>query len=223
MNERIKEIRENWEKYKGYNADDIPLLLSRIDEQDERIRELELTLEEYMNVERYHEKELARLKGELEKATNERDESNELLVLIGEAMGFDQDAHPDMLVETARRIKSLEDQLYNDRCEHCGAKISHYSHGCPLCGAPQCCQQCCKIEHYKAELSRAREALKPIREVYLAYLNDDRAIVNKGNQDFIQDFWQRLTVVLWTVIKQAVWAIDNEKSALSADRKEDGE
>lgn len=28
-------------------------------------------------------------------------------------------------------------------CEHCGCKVSTYSHGCPGCGAPVCCQRCC--------------------------------------------------------------------------------
>ena len=31
-----------------------------------------------------------------------------------------------------------------DRCETCGSRISFYRMGCPLCGAPQCCQRCCK-------------------------------------------------------------------------------
>lgn len=30
-----------------------------------------------------------------------------------------------------------------DGCEHCGGKVSNYSHGCPGCGAPVCCQRCC--------------------------------------------------------------------------------
>jgi uncharacterized coiled-coil DUF342 family protein len=48
------------------------------------------------------------------------------------------------------KIKELE-----DRCDVCGAKILG---PCGICGAPQCCVQCCKIEMFKerAEAAEAR-------------------------------------------------------------------
>jgi hypothetical protein len=38
-------------------------------------------------------------------------------------------------------------------CEECGGSVSSYSHGCPGCGAPLCCQRCCDEanQEYKAE------------------------------------------------------------------------
>jgi len=52
------------------------------------------------------------------------------------------------LEETVRR-------LHGERCDVCGAKILG---PCVICGAPQCCVQCCKIEMFKerAEAAEAR-------------------------------------------------------------------
>lgn len=60
-----------------------------------------------------------------------------------------KDANSNLFEETV----SLRADLSN-RCEECGAKLSSYPNGCPTCGAPVCCQQCCKIEHLRADLKR---------------------------------------------------------------------
>ncbi len=48
--------------------------------------------------------------------------------------------------QTREAIAALEAvQVVKDRCEHCGTKLSNYPvGGCPECGAPICCQKCCK-------------------------------------------------------------------------------
>ena len=50
-------------------------------------------------------------------------------------------------------IAALEQQLaaaQKNRCEHCGATIIN---NCPVCGAPQCCPQCCRIDQLEAQLA----------------------------------------------------------------------
>ena len=60
--------------------------------------------------------------------------------------------------ETQRIITDLRAQLAN-RCDDCGSKLSSYPNGCPTCGAPECCQSCCKINHLRAELDERWEFL----------------------------------------------------------------
>lgn len=59
-------------------------------------------------------------------------------------------------------IAALQEEvakLQKGRCPDCGATINDYPIGCPLCGAPQCCEQCCTIEHFKEEIAALREQL----------------------------------------------------------------
>ena len=51
-----------------------------------------------------------------------------------------------------------------DRCDECGTKLSSYIGGCPFCGAPVCCQSCCKIEYYGKELAALREKVRLLLE-----------------------------------------------------------
>ena len=46
-----------------------------------------------------------------------------------------------------------------NRCDVCGAWIHSFPNGCPTCGAPQCCTQCCKIEWLKSELAAKKDVL----------------------------------------------------------------
>lgn len=51
----------------------------------------------------------------------------------------------------------------SDTCDHCGGRVGQYSHGCPGCGAPQCCQLCCTGNH---------EALRADHERLTAWIDD---------------------------------------------------
>jgi len=64
-------------------------------------------------------------------------------------------------LEADAEFARLEDELkryQKDRCEHCGATIN--KHGCPSCGAPECCPQCCTIARLEAEVERLTESMK---------------------------------------------------------------
>ena len=54
------------------------------------------------------------------------------------------------------RIRKELEVLKSTRCDECGTKLSSYIGGCPFCGAPECCQSCCKIDHYSKELEARR-------------------------------------------------------------------
>ena len=62
------------------------------------------------------------------------------------------------IVRLRDRVADLERRLaesMNRRCDDCGATVSDHRNGCPTCGAPVCCQQCCKIAYYKARAQAA--------------------------------------------------------------------
>jgi hypothetical protein len=53
----------------------------------------------------------------------------------------------------------------SEQCEHCGSdKIYHGPPDCPSCGAPNCCQICCKINTLEMQLEKAKKALEIIRD-----------------------------------------------------------
>lgn len=48
-----------------------------------------------------------------------------------------------------------------ERCEHCGSdRIYHGPPVCPGCGAPNCCQTCCKVATLEKELATAKAELE---------------------------------------------------------------
>ena len=49
---------------------------------------------------------------------------------------------PNIMIQAADYIEELE----ANRCDECGAKVYSGPPDCPMCGAPNCCQQCCKID-----------------------------------------------------------------------------
>ena len=90
------------------------------------------------------------------------------------------DDHAAALAAKDERIAELE----RNRCDLCGAKVSDHSMGCPGCGAPVCCQWCCKRANAEADRDSAREEIERLREVLerLARLgNGDKYGNSEGN------------------------------------------
>ena len=56
----------------------------------------------------------------------------------------------------AQRIEELEAEVRKLRCEHCGSHLMRYD-GCSRCGAPICCEMCCQVATFEAEVKRLRE------------------------------------------------------------------
>lgn len=52
--------------------------------------------------------------------------------------------------------EQLKAKLSN-RCDECGARTYSGPPGCPTCGAPNCCQQCCMADNLKAQLADAEK------------------------------------------------------------------
>jgi len=52
------------------------------------------------------------------------------------------------------RVAALE----RERCEHCGATLN--VSGCPRCGAPVCCPQCCQIQSLTERAGKLQAAVK---------------------------------------------------------------
>jgi len=67
--------------------------------------------------------------------------------------------------DLAREAETEIEALKSNRCDECGTKLSSYPSGCPLCGAPVCCQSCCKIDHYSKELDALRGKVQRFKGV----------------------------------------------------------
>lgn len=93
-------------------------------------------------------RKIRRLESELQKLQSERDE---LLVRVGELM-------------------KLKDSA--DRCGLCGSTIYSGPPDCPGCGAPICCQSCCRIQN----LEDQNEALRKERDdaAFWANLHEEK-------------------------------------------------
>lgn len=68
----------------------------------------------------------------------------------------------------------------SDTCDHCGGRVGQYSHGCPGCGAPQCCQLCCTGNHeaLRAENERLLGAVQRAYG-YLWHVNNEPGAPNQ--------------------------------------------
>ncbi len=64
--------------------------------------------------------------------------------------------------ELQAKFSTAEAELAKPRCEHgCGQIVDHTL----VCGAPQCCEACCKLQKADAERDAAREKMKLLRDV----------------------------------------------------------
>lgn len=71
-------------------------------------------------------------------------------------------------------LKLFTREREKERCEHCGSdRIYHGPPDCPMCGAPNCCQTCCKIttlENTLAErdrqLAEAKVEIESLKDQY---------------------------------------------------------
>ena len=96
------------------------------------------------------------------------------------------DKNDPRFLKAQERYKSLRDiglliyqdgytdavELESDRCEDCGAKLYSGPPDCFMCGAPNCCQQCCKITHQANRIIELKAELKS-RECYGEWLNSN--------------------------------------------------
>lgn len=89
--------------------------------------------------------------------------------------------------EVLRRRGARLAELEKGRCEHCGANTID---NCLVCGAPQCCPQCCRIGKLEKELAQALHQLNAYEETYRLECNaravaevlqqQTRALLKKG-------------------------------------------
>lgn len=84
----------------------------------------------------------------------------------------------------------LSSSYDNTRCDYCGATIMFKT--CNTCGAPQCCPQCCRIDHLERVIKPFADCLGgssgrlPIEKLSLANWHDlskayDQRISNLEN------------------------------------------
>ncbi len=78
---------------------------------------------------------------------------------------------------------TLNDPL-NERCDHCGARVN--MNGCKVCGAPQCCPQCCRIGLLEATLF----------QFVVAFRNRDNAQSHYRYRERIEDAYGSAVAVL---------------------------
>jgi hypothetical protein len=53
------------------------------------------------------------------------------------------------------------------RCEHCGSDRIYYGPpDCPSCGAPNCCQMCCKIASLELQLDESKQTIKKLNDQF---------------------------------------------------------
>lgn len=58
-------------------------------------------------------------------------------------------------------IRALQSELRRPRCEHCGSdRIYSGPPDCPGCGAPNCCQTCCKTAELENRIDRLQSELR---------------------------------------------------------------
>lgn len=66
-------------------------------------------------------------------------------------------AYGDYAKGAADVLRKLADALEaaqpKDPCSTCGAQVNHYRNGCPGCGAPVCCESCCRADNLRGELA----------------------------------------------------------------------
>lgn len=80
----------------------------------------------------------------------------------------------ERILKLEAQVRRLErERELANRCEHCGAQVSSYPKGCPTCGAPNCCQMCCKVEHLTRELEQAQAAVAALHTVDTVWGGDD--------------------------------------------------
>lgn len=118
----------------------------------------------------------ARMDRENERLRKERDEfANSLCEVVQEleeakqqvaALKAENERLKGECAELERTQTALG-QARANRCDHCGANIN--LNGCLVCGAPQCCPQCCRIDalqhvRFRAENDRLRKELDKLVE-----------------------------------------------------------
>lgn len=85
----------------------------------------------------------------------------------------------ECIADLERRLRATQEELKQtkdtaakcaqkaariEHCQTCGAKVSHYRSGCPICGAPTCCYSCCSRDEMKRQLNTAQRELVLVRE-----------------------------------------------------------
>lgn len=75
-------------------------------------------------------------------------------------------------------------RLKGSICEHCGSNHIRLN-GCPRCGAPQCCDNCCQITTLEQKLTTTHNALREDRKLL-------QNIWDKNNYGYVEAFtWTR--------------------------------
>lgn len=96
-----------------------------------------------------------------------------LAVMLGDKSKIDTAISEDddgcfMAEDLLMLCRTLERELSVPRCEHCGSdKIYVGPPNCPGCGAPVCCQICCKINNLEIEV---QQLAKQRREFLISHL-----------------------------------------------------
>lgn len=79
-----------------------------------------------------------------------------------------------VLLDHYEAMRKERDELRRNRCRHCGSdRIYSGPPDCPTCGAPNCCQTCCKITALELRLS----ALEADRGELLAVARECDAVL----------------------------------------------
>jgi chromosome segregation ATPase len=91
---------------------------------------------------------------------------------------------------------SQQDSETPNVCEHCGSNRMYFGPpNCPYCGAPNCCQTCCKITRLESQLTAAQAGLTELgNELFdcKAQLkdSDDRNAALKAERDEVRALLQ---------------------------------
>lgn len=97
---------------------------------------------------------------------------NDCAAHIGPETSATIEGLPKAVKHLAAERDSLRAELEKakrNRCDHCGAKVTG---PCPICGAPQCCPQCCRIDELGRELEKVKRERDRKAEAALNHSND---------------------------------------------------
>lgn len=108
-----------------------------------------------------------------------------VLVYADKSCRLAHDTEIVLFTEISRLTEEV-DKERRDRCDTCGAKVSSYPNGCPTCGAPQCCQWCCKRDALQKELDEARGK---VEETYSLCREYRKKLMELGTWAYNYEAW----------------------------------
>lgn len=84
------------------------------------------------------------------------------------------------VIADRNQVREELSRAVRNRCEHCGARLN--LDGCLICGAPNCCPQCCRIDMLKHEQDLLRAERDELRAFVATRVSVLRCVRDGGEQ-----------------------------------------